>query len=505
MLALAAVISSMQLTGAVPVEGGDYLLVPFTVPAGTVEMTVGHDDGSDSQILDWGVWSPDGFRGWGGGLTDAAIIGVAESSRGYVNGPITAGEWTLVIGKAKLGGVPGQYTVDLEFRDAATIPVGPRAAYDPGVTLSTERRWYAGDFHVHSSESGDAPATLDQIVDYARGRGLDFIVLTDHNTISHVPRIAARQATLTDFLLVPGAEVTTYGGHATAVGTTSYIDHRVGLGGRTATAIIDEVHARAGVFSVNHPALALGDLCIGCAWSHADTPWERVDGIEIQTGNADLTAALFTPRTIALWDMQEDAGHHIAAIGGSDDHRAGTETGSLPARVGSPTTMVLADGLSEQAIREAVFEGRTVVRFHGPEDPMVVLVAKDTQSSRQAELGATLTEVGEVALEATIEGGDGAVAELWKDGVQVETRAIAGAVTRFVRPVSGELERYRVEVTRDGNRLTVTSHVYVDGDPALAPGGCCDGGAGAGARGALALSLLILVRVRGWPKRRRRR
>jgi hypothetical protein len=149
--------------------------------------------------------------------------------------------------------------------------------------------------------------------------------------------------------------------------------------------------------------------------------------------------------------------------------------------------------------------GRTVVRFHGPEDPMVVLVARDTQSSRQAELGDTLADVGEVALEATIEGGDGAVAELWKDGVQVETRAIAGAVTRFVRPVSGELERYRVEVTRDGNRLTVTSHVYVDGDPALAPGGCCDGGAGAGARGALPLSLLILVRVRAWPKRRRRR
>lgn len=492
MLALAAVISTLQLTGPVPVDGGDYLLVPFTVPAGTVELTVAHDDGSDAQILDWGVWSPDGFRGWGGGLTEPAIIGVAESSRGYVNGPITPGEWTLVIGKAKLGGQPGQYTVDLEFRDAATIPVGPRAPYDPALALSTERRWYAGDFHVHSSESGDAPATLDEIVDLARGRGLDFIVLTEHNTISHVPRIGARQATLTDLLLVPGAEVTTYGGHATAVGTTAYIDHRVGLGGVTATSIIDEVHARAGVFSVNHPALDLGDLCIGCAWSHADTPWDQVDGIEIQTGNADLTAALFTPRTIALWDQQEDAGHALAAIGGSDDHRAGMETGSLPARIGSPTTMVLADALSEQAIRDGVFRGRTVVRFHGPEDPMVVLVARDTQSSKEAELGGTLTEVGEVALEATIEGGDGAVAELWRDGVQVETRAITGAVTRFVRPVSGERERYRVEVTRDGNRLTVTSHVYVEGDPALAPGGgCCDGGGGGGGPASFAMSGIV--------------
>jgi hypothetical protein len=252
-------------------------------------------------------------------------------------------------------------------------------------------------------------------------------------------------------------------------------------------------------FSINHPALDLGDLCIGCAWSHTDTQWDQVDGIEIQTGNADLTAALFTPRTIALWDMQEDAGHHLAAMGGSDDHRAGTETGSLPARIGSPTTMVLAEELSVDGIRNAVLFGKTVVRFHGVEDPMVELVAQDTQSDRRAELGATLTEVGEVALVATITSGEGAVAELWKDGVQVETRAIEGEVTRFVRPVSGEPERYRVEVTRDGNRLTVTSHVYVDGDPALAPsGGCCDGGGGRS--GSFAISLAIL----GLLARRRR-
>ena len=86
MFALCAVISTLHLTGAVPVEGGDYLLVPFTVPAGTVELELAHADGSDSQILDWGIWSPEGFRGWGGGLTDAAVVGVAESSRGYLRG-----------------------------------------------------------------------------------------------------------------------------------------------------------------------------------------------------------------------------------------------------------------------------------------------------------------------------------------------------------------------------------------------------------------------------------
>jgi len=477
MLSLCAVISTLQLTGPVPVEGGDYLLVPFTVPAGTREFTLAHDDGSDSQILDWGIWSPEGFRGWGGGLTEPAIVGVDESSRGYVRGPIAPGEWTLVIGKAKLQGVPGAYTVDIAFHDSPTVPPRPFAVWSP-VILGNERRWYAGDFHVHSEESGDASATYDQIVDLARQRGLDFVVLSDHNTTAHIPRLAARQDGLTDLLLVRGAEVTTYGGHGNAIGVSDYIDHRVGHDSIGAPTITAQVFAQQAVFIVNHPMLDIGDLCIGCAWKHADTPWAGVHGVEIQTGNADITAALFTPRSIAFWDEHVANGHALAAIGGSDDHRAGMDTGSAPARIGSPTTMVLADGWSEAAIVAAVRAGRTVVKLRGPDDPMVVLVAQG--AGRTAEIGDTLEQVGEVELVATVTGGDGAIAELWRDGVMIAAEPVAGGEARFFRAITGDLERYRIELTRDGQRLTVTSHVFVHGDPALAPDdGCgCRGGNG---------------------------
>ena len=88
MLALCAVLSTLHLTGPVTPYGEDYVMVPFTVPEGTVEFTVVHDDGSATQVLDWGIWSPTGFRGWSGGLTEPAIIGVDESSRGYLRGRI---------------------------------------------------------------------------------------------------------------------------------------------------------------------------------------------------------------------------------------------------------------------------------------------------------------------------------------------------------------------------------------------------------------------------------
>src|SRR5450755_2665187 len=349
-IAVALVLSTMHYEGDVPADGGDYQDVAITVPAGTVEIEIAHTDGSDYTILDWGAWGPDGFRGWGGGLTDDAIIGVDQSSRCYLPGAIPAGTWTIAIGKAKLDVGGGHYSIDVTCRDAATIESLPKADYNP-VVLSPDRRWYKGDFHVHSTQSGDASATFDQIIDLATSRGLDFANISDHNTVAQHALLAAIQPDHPDFLFLRGAEITTYSGHGNAVGISKYVDHRVGYNGRTIKNIIDDVQAQGGIFIVNHPVLDLGTACIGCFWTHVDdTPWDEVTGLEVLTGNFDIGINAFYPRAIALWDMELDAGNKITAIGGSDDHSAGANETSTGSPIGSPTTLVLADNLSEAAI-----------------------------------------------------------------------------------------------------------------------------------------------------------
>ena len=95
MLALAVVISTAHLEADVTAAGGDFVDVAFEVPVGTAEIRISHTDGDPDVILDFGVWSPEGFRGWGGGNTEDVIIGVAQSSRSYLPGAITAGfGWT---------------------------------------------------------------------------------------------------------------------------------------------------------------------------------------------------------------------------------------------------------------------------------------------------------------------------------------------------------------------------------------------------------------------------
>src|SRR3954469_18621208 len=190
LVALAMVLSSMHYEGDVTADGGDYVDVPFVVPAGTVEIKIAHTDGSSDVILDWGVWSPEGFRGGGGGNTEDAIIGVAESSRSYLPGPITPGTWTVSIGKAQLSAGMGHYSIDVTCSDTATLTPQTRAAFAP-VVLNSERKWYRGDFHVHSSQSGDANASFADIEALAKKHGLDFVNLSDHNTYAQHALIAA--------------------------------------------------------------------------------------------------------------------------------------------------------------------------------------------------------------------------------------------------------------------------------------------------------------------------
>ena len=180
MLALSLLASSgfgqeqlLNFDGDVPMGGPDHFLIPFTVPAGIVEIEVRHDDLSDENILDWGLNDPAGFRGWGGGNIEPAIVGIDAASRSYLPGKIAAGPWAVVVGKAKIAAPPGSYQVEVVLRDVATLsPMTERVAYQPAPALDVSARWYAGDFHVHSLESGDANASLDAIAALAESRGL---------------------------------------------------------------------------------------------------------------------------------------------------------------------------------------------------------------------------------------------------------------------------------------------------------------------------------------------
>ncbi|MFN7134815.1 MAG: CehA/McbA family metallohydrolase, partial [Myxococcales bacterium] len=306
------------------------------------------------------------------------------------------------------------------------------------------------------------------IATLARSRGLDFVALSEHNTSSHLSLLASAQARHPELLFVPSVEFTTYKGHANGFGATAYVDHKLGIAGHSIAAVQEAFAQQGALFTINHPVLDLGDSCIGCAWEHPPSA-SNVAAVEIATGGWSQGGFLFTENAIAFWDRLCARGVHAAAVGGSDDHRAGTGTGPTHSPIGDPTTLVFAKDLSIASLIEGIRNGRTVVKLQGPGDPMVTL---DAEGRRERD-----TMVGEAfKLKVVVTGGAGRQVRLVHNGKARPPVAVdADPFTLEVDATApeGGQDRWRAEVLVDDHPRTVTSHLWLartwPDDPPPAP------------------------------------
>jgi hypothetical protein len=374
------------------------------------------------------------------------------------------GTWEVVVGKARISETPANYEVCITLRTEATLPPQPRTPYaDPGV-LVDQARWYAGDFHVHSRQSGDASPTIDETLEFAQGVGLDFIMLSEHNTNSGFTLYGDVQLGYPELLIFPGVEWTTYSGHANALGATEWVDHKIGVRGATTAAAIQQYHDQGALFSINHPTVPGGNFCIGCPWE-IDVDPTMVDGVEIQSG---IWGA------IGYWEDMCAEGSHAAAIGGSDDHRGGQDIGALDSPIGTPTTMVFAQNLSTDAILEGIRSGRTVVKVNGIDGPML-----ETELTGE-RMGDTVF-ADAATLTATVSDGVGETLQVIKNGAVVDSVAIESDPfthdTMVDAPAVGE-DRYRHQVVFGIDVHTVGSYVWLRAaeDPGTPDAGVPDGG-----------------------------
>jgi hypothetical protein len=498
-LALLALLAANPFVeeGQVP-ESGDFFTIPFEVPSGTEELEVRHDDLSSANILDWGLLQPDGaFRGWGGGNAEPAVVGTTASSRSYLTGPLPAGTWRVLVGKAFVPQTPAKYRVEIETRPTATLPAQPRARYLAPAPLSAERRWYAGDLHVHSLQSGDARPTLDEIATAATSRRLDFVAISDHNTVAQLDFFDDAQPRHPSVLLVPSVEFTTYAGHLGGFGATRFVPFWLGFGGVTLAGALADFASQSAVPVIHHPTLDLGTFCIGCAWEHP-LPEGFRGGLEVGVGGYDETGVLFDPAALAFWEALADRGVHLAAVGGSDDHKAGVGSNQTQSTIGSPTTLIFSDGLSPSALATALGEARSVVKLRGPEDPMVKLTHGAALERRLDQL------VGSTArITAEVTGGAGHTLAWIENGNvvrEVDIDADPFTAHHQLSAPEGQSARLRAEVRKSGTPRTVTSHLWLAAEfpppppvqrDAAKPAGCL-GCATAGGLWVLGLVLLAL-------------
>lgn len=334
--------------------------VAFEVRAGDESVEVRLDYDRDRATIDLGLDGPKGWRGWSGGARESFVIRPREATPGYVPGELEPGKWHVQLGLYRMPVTPLPVRVTILIPAESVVPpeavtaptTGPRAS---ARTLPAEDglTWFAGDFHAHSTHS-DGEKSLSELAALATGNGLDFLAVTEHNTVSHHPLLPAVGAAH-NITLLPGQEVTTPRGHANALGDIGWIDFR-----NPADQWVADTEARGGVLSVNHP------LQDDLAWQHPLTRLPRA--LELWHVTWFLTLSDTAPWAfLRRWDSG------VALLGGSDYHNP--SHGYPP---GTPVTWVAAADRSPEAILAAVQAGRTAItKFPSPESPALVRLGDD--------------------------------------------------------------------------------------------------------------------------------
>ncbi|MBB6145095.1 hypothetical protein HNQ77_003053 [Silvibacterium bohemicum] len=354
----------LVLEGDVTVaQNHTHFFVPFMVPAGVHRISVdfSYTHRQEKTTLNIGIHDPNGFRGQSGSNKDHFTLGPGDATASYIPGAIPPGEWKLLISVSTIRPeLTSHYRAEIRFNsplEDSSFTLVP---------LETGTRWYRGDLHMHTAHSDGscvnqsgarAPCPLFLTAQMAASRGLDFIAISDHNSLAHYAEMRELQPYFSKLLLIPGREMTTFYGHFNAFGTTQYVSYLVAeKGGRTIDQVAADVRSQGGIVSINHPMSPTDERCRGCGWGPpGSVDLSKFSAVEIVNANRVMSP---------FWDEQIAKGFRLTGVGGSDNHEA-PKTDEIPSAIGHPTTVVQATELSVAGILDGIRAGHVFVDVTG--------------------------------------------------------------------------------------------------------------------------------------------
>lgn len=348
--------------------------------------------------------------------------------------------------------VVGAMAPALAHRRAALVP--------SGVAAGRSAHHVHGAVHVHSGSSDDGRGTIDQIAQEAREAGLDFVVLTDHNTEASLGADSYRHGVL----VLCGLEKSTNAGHALVLGLEGL---PLRLDGAP-DAVVRDVTDLGGFVVVAHPTsthparrwtsdlagvagLELLNLAEPAAWPRGVGLLGPLARYAADPQGALLSALRYSREPVMLWDRTL-ASRPLAGIVGSDAH------GGLPAH---REVFRLA---SQHLLLPAPFSGDL-----GSDRALVLDALRNGRGYGALD---SLADASGFVLEARSGGSSGGMGDAVPfDGhaeIRAEADAPAGTTLVLLRDGDEVARGPRIlhRVTRPG---TYRVEAYLD--PALVPGG----------------------------------
>ncbi len=426
------------------------------VPEGTTQIRVDFAAGpayaSGQELgnqLSMSLFDPNGPRGIHYWITDGEgnlVLSTGYSSPGFNSGPIPAGEWTIFVHTYRIMPPdPVTYRLNIALT-SETITARP-PAYAKKHEIKRGAGWYRGDLHAHTVHS-DGSWDVPDLVAFARERGLDFVTLTDHNAISGLPH----HDSLTDdtILTMGGFELTTFYGHALALGKRHMFGWRLGTeDGVTMQQVAQKVLNGGGFFVIAHP-MAPGDPeCSGCHWEYDDMRPGNAPAVEIWNG----WWGKYNEDGLQTYYSWLNAGHRLVATAGTDIHGLPEPAEGRHAGL----NVVFSEELSEIAIIDAISNGHLYISA-GPE----VVLTVETASGQSAMVGDLIPDSNMLLKVVWQNAGEDDTLRLIVDGTAREQISVGSSGEHTWTLASGEAKWFNVELRDAQNDMrVVTNPIFV--------------------------------------------
>jgi hypothetical protein len=304
------------------------------------------------------------------------VISANWASPGYLPSPIEAGDWVVEVDVHRIlppGNINYQITVFIEADETKAPPNEP----PPDLPIKQKRRgpgWYTGDLHGHTFHSDGVYSPAEYLA-VAHQRGYDFVAITDHNTFSAVPQ--ARQLASDGLTLIGGVELTTFNGHALALGLEDWTEWRV-KDGATMSAIATALQDAGAVYIIAHPKTEGHPFCAGCRWAHSDMLPGPARHVEIW--NRVWQDRSHNQDAVRLFYQWLNTGYRMVATAGTDTH------GPMPAKFRIAANRVYARDNTQAEILAAIKRGHCYVSS-GP-DLAISAISSDGSVCRMGDIAA---------------------------------------------------------------------------------------------------------------------
>ena len=238
------------------------------------------------------------------------------------------------VGKAEFNIAPGTYTFIVTAGDgfttkAAEVPVEVVAGQDQALKVTIKRlfnpearRWFSADMH-HHSDILDGITPPEYVVRSQLAAGLDFTLLSDHDSFANNAEMAALSASR-GVSFVASDEISPIWAHFNVLPMSVKKPVTIDPSG-TAQQIIDAAHNAGMIISINHPYIAYGYFYAADTDAIPGGYSDDFDNVEIQSTSVTKSGASPDEKTLAravsLWTSSLTGDNHRHyLVGGTDTH-----------------------------------------------------------------------------------------------------------------------------------------------------------------------------------------